>query len=61
MEVHIVWRTDERETSVLEFVNFACKMFEGVPAVVDLTEDADDILARGSIAFKRLERRPTRM
>ena len=36
MEVRIVWRTEEQEKSVLDFVNFACKIFESIPAVVDL-------------------------
>jgi DNA-binding transcriptional LysR family regulator len=44
MEVHIVWRTEEREKPVLEFVNFARKMFDRVPAIVDLTQDVDDLL-----------------
>lgn len=58
MEVHIVWRTDERERSVLEFVDFACKAFEGVPAVVDLSRDAEDILGHRSGASNPSRRHP---
>jgi len=44
--VHIVWRKDEQEKSILSFVAFTRKMFEAVPDVIDLTRDADDIFDR---------------
>jgi hypothetical protein len=58
MEVHIVRRTEEREKSVLEFVSFTGKMFESVPAVVDLSQDVDDILGRRSGESNRYRKRP---
>lgn len=60
MEVHIVWRTEEHEKPVLDFVNSACRMFENVSAVVDLTQDADDILGGRSTAFNHSNKRRLR-
>jgi DNA-binding transcriptional LysR family regulator len=62
--VHIVWRNDEQGKPALNFVNFACKMFENVPTIVDLNRDADDILGLRPVGAERSRpyvRRPLRI
>lgn len=54
--VHIVWRNDEQARPALDFVSFACKTFGNVPAIVDMTQDADSILGFPSSTGKRSAR-----
>jgi DNA-binding transcriptional LysR family regulator len=51
--VHIVWRTDEQAKLVLNFVEFTRQMFANVPAIVDMSRDADSIFGLGSRTGKR--------
>jgi DNA-binding transcriptional LysR family regulator len=57
--VHVAWRNDEQAKSALDFIRFACKTFENVPAMVDMTRDADSILGFPSRTVERSARTTT--